>query len=90
MKWWQKKVVYELYPKSFQDTTGSGTGDIRGMIERLGYLKSLGVGAIWLTPVCKSPMVDNGYDIEDYCAIDPSYGTMEDMDELFSEADPGN
>ncbi len=86
MKWWQKKVVYELYPKSFQDTTGSGTGDIRGMIERLGYLKSLGVGEIWLTPVCKSPMVDNGYDIEDYCAIDPSYGTMEDMDELFFEA----
>ncbi|MBR4163305.1 MAG: alpha-glucosidase [Solobacterium sp.] len=90
MKWWQKTVVYELYPKSFQDTTGSGTGDIKGMIKRLGYLKSLGVGAIWLTPVCKSPMVDNGYDIEDYCAIDPSYGTMEDMDLLFAEAKKRN
>ena len=87
MKWWQKTVVYEVYPKSFNDTTGSGTGDIPGIIEKLDYLKTLGVGAIWLTPVCRSPMVDNGYDISDYFSIDPSWGTMEDMDRLFAEAE---
>ena len=87
MKWWQKTVVYEVYPKSFNDTTGSGTGDIPGIIEKLDYLKTLGVGAIWLTPVCRSPMVDNGYDISDYFSIDPCWGTMEDMDRLFAEAE---
>ena len=86
LKWWQKSIVYQIYPKSFQDTTGTGVGDIPGVTSHLDYLKSLGTGAIWLTPVYSSPMVDNGYDISDYCGIDPSYGTMEDMEELIAEA----
>ena len=86
MKWWQKTVVYECYPKSFLDTEGNGTGTIRGLMQKLDYLAELGVGAVWMTPVCRSPMVDNGYDIADYCSVDPSYGTMEDMEELFAEA----
>ena len=86
MKWWQKTLVYQVYPKSFADTTGSGTGDIRGILGKLDYLESLGVGAVWLTPVYPSPMVDNGYDIADYCSLDPAYGTMEDMEELIHEA----
>ncbi len=90
LKWWQKTVVYQIYPKSFADTTGSGMGDLKGITGRLDYLKELGVGAIWLTPVYKSPMVDNGYDIADYCSIDPSYGTMDDMDELLQEAKKRN
>ncbi len=86
MEWWKKTIVCEIYPKSFNDTTGKGTGDIRGIIEKLDYLKSLGIGAIWLTPMYRSPMKDNGYDIADYCSVDPSFGTMADMDELFEEA----
>ena len=73
LQWWQKTVVYQVYPKSFLDTTGSGQGDIPGITRKLDYLKTLGVGAIWLTPVYSSPMVDNGYDIADFTAIDPSY-----------------
>lgn len=87
LKWWQKTVVYQVYPKSFLDTTGNGQGDIPGITKKLDYLKSLGVGAIWLTPVYPSPMIDNGYDIANYTEIDPSYGTMEDMENLISEAD---
>ena len=83
--WWEKAVFYELYPKSFQDTNGDGVGDIRGIINRLDYLQELGIDAIWLCPVCASPQVDNGYDISDYCAIDPMFGTMEDMEELIAE-----
>ena len=90
LKWWQKTIVYQIYPKSFQDTTGTGVGDIPGVTSHLDYLKSLGTGAIWLTPVYPSPMVDNGYDISDYCGIDPSYGTMEDMEELIAEAKKGD
>lgn len=86
LKWWQKTVAYQIYPKSFQDTTGSGQGDIPGITTKLDYLKTLGVGAVWLTPVYPSPMVDNGYDIADYTAIDPSYGTMADMETLIAEA----
>lgn len=86
LKWWQKKPVYQVYPKSFLDTTGSGQGDIPGITRKLDYLKTLDTGAIWLTPVYPSPMVDNGYDISDYTGIDPSYGTMSDMEELISEA----
>ncbi|MCH3960438.1 MAG: alpha-glucosidase [Selenomonas sp.] len=86
LKWWQKTVVYQIYPKSFQDTTGSGQGDIPGITTKLDYLKTLGVGAVWLTPVYPSPMVDNGYDIADYTGIDPSYGTMADMEKLIAEA----
>lgn len=86
MKWWQEKAIYEVYPKSFLDTTGSGSGDIRGIIAKLDHLQSLDIGGIWLTPVCVSPMADNGYDIADYRNIDPSFGTMEDMDELIRRA----
>ncbi len=84
--WWKSAVFYELYPKSFQDTTGTGVGDLRGIINRLDYLQTLGVDAIWLCPVCASPQVDNGYDISDYCAIDPMFGTMADMEELIAKA----
>lgn len=86
MKWWQKKAVFECYPKSFLDTKGTGTGDLNGVRQKLGYLEELGVSALWLTPVFTSPMVDNGYDVADYYNIDPSYGTMEDMEKLISEA----
>lgn len=85
LKWWQKKAVYQVYPRSFQDTTGSGEGDIPGITRHLDYLKALGVGAVWLTPVYPSPMVDNGYDISDYTDIDLRYGTMADMDNLIAE-----
>ncbi len=86
LKWWQKTIVYQVYPKSFLDTTGSGRGDLAGITRKLGYLKQLGVGAVWLTPIYPSPMVDNGYDISDYTDIDPSYGTMMDMEKLIAEA----
>lgn len=84
--WWKKAVVYQVYPKSFQDSNGDGIGDIPGIILRLGYLEKLGIDAIWLSPVYLSPGVDNGYDISDYQKIDPQYGTMEDMDNLIKEA----
>ena len=87
MKWWQKSAVYQVYPKSFQDTTGTGTGDIRGIISRLDYLQKLGVNAVWMTPVYPSPMVDNGYDISDYTGINPEFGAMSDFEELVREAD---
>ena len=83
--WWKSAVFYELYPKSFQDTNGDGVGDLRGVISRLDYLEKLGIDALWLCPVCESPQVDNGYDISDFRAIDPSVGTMEDMEELIAE-----
>ncbi len=84
--WWQSAVFYEIYPKSFLDTDGDGVGDIRGIIEKLPYLETLGIDGIWLCPVCQSPQVDNGYDISDYCAIYDGVGTMEDMEELIREA----
>ena len=84
--WWQNGVIYQIYPKSFQDTTGSGTGDLRGVTSRLDYLQKLGVDAIWLTPFYVSPQVDNGYDVANYTAIDPAYGTLDDFDELVAEA----
>ena len=86
MKWWQQTNVYEIYVNSFQDSDGNGYGDLNGIRSRLDYLKDLGVGAIWLTPVYASPMVDNGYDVEDYYKINPRYGTMEDMENLIREA----
>ena len=82
-----KKVVYQLYPKSFKDTTGNGMGDLRGIIEKLDYLAGLGIDLIWLNPFYPSPQHDNGYDISDYCAIDPTFGTMADFEELVAEAD---
>ena len=84
--WWQNGVIYQIYPKSFQDTTGSGTGDLRGVTSRLDYLQKLGVDAIWITPFYVSPQVDNGYDIANYTEIDPSYGTIDDFDKLVAEA----
>lgn len=84
--WWQKAVVYQIYPKSFQDTTGNGVGDIQGIIKRLDYLKGLGVDVLWLTPIYASPQKDNGYDISDYYSIHHEYGTMEDFDQLLKEA----
>ena len=84
--WWKSAAFYEIYPKSFQDTTGSGTGDLKGILSRLDYLEMLGIDAIWLSPVFASPQVDNGYDISDYRDIDPSVGTMEDMETLIREA----
>jgi alpha-glucosidase len=84
--WWKNAVVYEIYPRSFQDTNGDGIGDLNGITQRLDYLKSLGVDAIWLTPCYPSPQVDFGYDISDYEAIDPQYGTMADFDRLVTEA----
>ncbi|MBF7979487.1 MULTISPECIES: alpha,alpha-phosphotrehalase [Rahnella] len=86
LPWWKNGVIYQIYPKSFQDTTGSGTGDINGITQRLDYLKTLGVDALWLTPVYLSPQIDNGYDVADYCAIDPAYGTLEDFERLTREA----
>ena len=83
--WWQEVVVYQIYPRSFKDSNGDGIGDLRGIIEKLDYLQTLGIGAIWLSPVYKSPNDDNGYDISDYYAIDPLFGTMEDMEELIAE-----
>jgi len=84
--WWRNAVFYEIYPRSFQDTNKDGVGDLRGITEHLDYLKDLGVDAIWLTPIYPSPQVDFGYDISDYEAIDPKYGTMADFDRLIAEA----
>ncbi len=84
--WWKNAVIYEVYPRSFQDTNGDGIGDLKGITERLDYLKDLGVDAIWLTPVYPSPQVDFGYDISDYRNIDPQYGTLADFDRLVAEA----
>ncbi|AJI96075.1 alpha,alpha-phosphotrehalase [Yersinia ruckeri] len=77
--WWQNGVIYQIYPKSFQDSTGNGYGDLAGVTQRLDYIRQLGVDAIWLTPIYLSPQVDNGYDVANYCAIDPAYGTMDDF-----------
>lgn len=85
-KWWQSSVVYQIYPRSFQDSNGDGVGDIGGITSRLEYLEKLGIDVIWLSPVYKSPNDDNGYDISDYEAILPEFGTMADMDELIREA----
>ncbi|MDT2835061.1 alpha-glucosidase [Vagococcus carniphilus] len=89
-KWWQSAVLYQIYPRSFQDTTGNGVGDLRGIINRLDYLEKLGITAIWLSPVYKSPNDDNGYDISDYEDIMDEFGTMDDMDELIEEAKSRN
>ena len=86
LHWWQKTIAYEIYVKSFKDSNGDGIGDLKGITSELDYLKSLGVGAIWLTPCYVSPQADNGYDVADYYNIDPAYGTMDGMDELISEA----
>ena len=85
-KWWHGKVAYQIYPKSFYDTNGDGIGDLQGIIAKLDYLKELGINLIWISPIYKSPFVDQGYDISDYYGIAPEFGTMEDFDELLAEA----
>lgn len=90
MTWWKNLVVYQIYPRSFQDSNGDGIGDIPGIIKRLDYLQTLGVNAVWLSPVYESPNDDNGYDISNYEAIHPEYGTMDDMNNLIAEADKRN
>ena len=85
-KWWKESVVYQIYPKSFKDSNGDGIGDIRGIIQKLDYLKELGVNVLWISPMLESPQDDNGYDISDYRRIYKEYGTMEDYEELLSEA----
>ena len=85
-KWWKNAVVYQIYPKSFQDSNQDGIGDLKGIIKRMDYLGELGIDAIWLSPVCKSPQEDNGYDISDYQDIDPMFGCLDDMEALIAEA----
>lgn len=85
-EWWQEKVAYQIYPKSFKDTKGNGIGDIKGIIEKLDYLKELGIDIIWISPCFLSPLADQGYDIQDYYKIDPRFGSNEDMEELIAEA----
>jgi len=86
MSWWQSAVIYQVYPRSFQDTDGDGVGDLRGILRRIPYLIELGVDAIWISPIFRSPMADFGYDITDYTDIDPLFGTMQDFDELLAAA----
>src|SRR5450755_2104352 len=80
--WWQKAVVYQIYPRSFMDTDGDGIGDLAGVIARLDYLSGLGVDVVWISPFYPSPQDDNGYDISDYQAVDPVFGCLADVDEL--------
>ena len=86
MPWWHQGVIYQIYPRSFQDTDGDGIGDLKGIELRLDYLARLGVDAIWISPIYPSPMVDFGYDVADYCDVDPLFGTLEDFDRLLATA----
>ncbi len=86
LQWWQTGVIYQIYPRSFQDTNGDGVGDLPGITARLDYLAGLGVDAIWISPFYPSPMKDFGYDVADYTGVDPLFGTMEDFDRLLGEA----
>jgi alpha-glucosidase len=86
LAWWRSAVIYEIYPRSFQDSNGDGIGDLDGIIQRLDYLVKLGVNAIWVAPIYRSPMADFGYDVADYCDLDPIFGAMEDFDRLLTEA----
>src|SRR4029450_634869 len=87
--WWKRGVIYQIYPRSFQDTNDDGAGDLKGIAERLDYLKWLGVDAIWISPVYPSPMADFGYDVRDYCNIDPLFGSLDDFDRLVAAGDGG-
>src|SRR5438477_1134378 len=82
--WWQRAVIYQIAVKSFQDSNSDGIGDLRGLMDRIDHLTWLGIDAVWLTPIQRSPMRDFGYDIADFCSIDPSYGTLDDFDELLA------
>src|SRR3954465_15066646 len=81
-KWWKEAIVYQIYPRSFKDSNGDGIGDLKGIISKLDYIKSLGVTAVWLNPIYSSPNDDNGYDVSDYKSIMPEFGTMKDFDDL--------
>ena len=85
-KWWMGKVAYQIWPKSFADSNGDGIGDLEGIIGKLDYLKDLGIDIIWISPLYKSPLVDQGYDISDYYDINPLFGDLETMDRLLAEA----
>ena len=85
-QWWKKSVVYQIYPRSFCDSNGDGIGDLKGIISKLDYLKTLGVDVLWLCPIYQSPNDDNGYDISDYQAIMKEFGTMDDFDELLAQS----
>ncbi|WP_167434358.1 alpha-glucosidase family protein [Mesorhizobium helmanticense] len=85
-EWWRGCIIYQIYPRSFQDTSGDGSGDLKGITSRLAHVASLGVDAVWLSPFFKSPMADMGYDVSDYCAVDPMFGSIEDFDALVAEA----
>ena len=85
-RWWRGAVIYQIYPRSFMDTDGDGIGDLPGILDRLDYIASLGVDAIWISPFFKSPMADFGYDIADYRAVDPLFGTLEDFDRVLAKA----
>ena len=85
-EWWKEAVIYQIYPRSFFDTSGNGIGDLRGVISKINYIKSLGVDAIWLSPFFTSPMKDMGYDVSDYTSVDPIFGTMDDFEHLISQA----
>src|SRR5687768_10261271 len=85
-EWWKIGVIYQIYPRSFQDSNGDGIGDLNGIRDRLDYLAELGVDAIWISPFYKSPMADCGYDVADYCSIDPVFGTMADFEALIEES----
>ena len=82
LTWWKHAVVYQIYPRSFQDSNGDGIGDLNGILDRLDYLADLGVDSIWISPIYPSPMADFGYDVADYCGIDPIFGTMADFNRL--------
>jgi glycosidase len=84
--WWQAGVIYQIYPRSFQDTNGDGIGDLKGIVQRLDYLAGLGIDAIWISPIYPSPMADFGYDVTDYCDVDPRFGTLADFDDLLAQA----
>lgn len=86
LEWWQNTIFYQIYPRSFKDSNGDGVGDIKGIISKLEHLKELGVGGTWLSPIFKSPMADFGYDIADFYDIDPTFGTIADVEELFRKA----
>src|SRR3954453_1085647 len=84
--WWKRGVIYQIYPRSFQDTDRDGVGDLQGIRQRLDYLAWLGVDAIWISPIYPSPMADFGYDVADYCDVDPIFGTLEEFDDLIADA----
>jgi alpha-glucosidase len=84
--WWQAGVVYQIYPRSFQDTNGDGIGDLSGILSRLDHLVSLGVDALWISPIYPSPMADFGYDVSDYCSVNPIFGSLADFDRLVAAA----